>query len=51
MSTILKDLKLGSNSYIGTEYKCLVIAEIGQNHQGDIQIAKELIIEAKVGSC
>jgi len=33
---------------IGGSYRCFVIAEIGQNHQGDEEIAKELITAAKV---
>jgi sialic acid synthase SpsE len=28
--------------------RCYVIAEIGQNHQGDVEIAKELIRQAKI---
>lgn len=32
-----------------TEYgKCFIIAEIGQNHQGDLNVAKNLIQMAKV---
>ena len=33
---------------IGGQNPCFVIAEIGQNHQGDVQIAIELIKRAKV---
>ncbi|XP_077574578.1 N-acetylneuraminate-9-phosphate synthase-like [Stigmatopora nigra] len=32
---------------IGGEHPCFVIAEIGQNHQGDIEIAKKMIKMAK----
>ncbi|XP_023216780.1 sialic acid synthase-like isoform X2 [Centruroides sculpturatus] len=32
---------------IGKNHPCFIIAEIGQNHQGDINIAKRMIIEAK----
>lgn len=32
---------------IGDGYPCFIIAEIGQNHQGDIETAKELIKTAK----
>ncbi|XP_067143859.1 sialic acid synthase isoform X2 [Centruroides vittatus] len=32
---------------IGKNHPCFIIAEIGQNHQGDIDIAKRMIIEAK----
>lgn len=28
--------------------RCVVVAEIGQNHQGDLEIAKELIRQAKI---
>lgn len=30
---------------------CYIIAEIGQNHQGDIMMAKKLIKLAKVSTC
>lgn len=33
---------------VGGDSNCLIIAEIGQNHQGDISIAKQLIDTAKV---
>jgi sialic acid synthase SpsE len=33
---------------IGNQHPCFIIAEIGQNHQGEIQNAKELIRLAKV---
>lgn len=33
---------------IGGEFPCLIIAEAGQNHQGDIKIAMELILNARV---
>ena len=33
--------------FIGKNHPCLIIAEIGQNHQGDIEIAKQLIKVAK----
>lgn len=33
---------------IGGERPCFIIAEAGQNHQGDINIAKELILNARV---
>lgn len=34
---------------VGNNHKCFIVAEIGQNHQGDINIAKKLIKTAKVG--
>lgn len=33
---------------IGGNNPCFIIAEIGQNHQGDIEIAKKMIKMAKV---
>ncbi|XP_036950219.1 sialic acid synthase-like [Acanthopagrus latus] len=32
---------------IGDSHPCFIIAEIGQNHQGDIEIAKKMIKMAK----
>ncbi|KPI94780.1 Sialic acid synthase [Papilio xuthus] len=43
MSTII----LRNNVKIGGNNPCFIIAEIGQNHQGDIEIAKKLIKAAK----
>ena len=36
-------IKLTQGKYIGDQHKCLIIAEIGQNHQGSIEIAKQMI--------
>lgn len=36
---------------IGGSNPCFIIAEIGQNHQGDIDIAKKMIRMAKVKYC
>lgn len=39
---------------IGSSHPCFIIAEIGQNHQGDIEIAKKMIKMTKVnqgGDC
>jgi len=33
---------------IGGSNPCFIIAEIGQNHQGDLEIAKRMIRMAKV---
>lgn len=33
---------------VGGEQPCFIIAEIGQNHQGDLAIAKRMIRMAKV---
>jgi len=36
-----------NNKIIGRNHPVYIIAEIGINHQGDVEIAKELILEAK----
>lgn len=41
-------ITLVSGKSIGGECPCFIIAEAGQNHQGDINIAKELILNARV---
>lgn len=41
---ITDDIKVGGNN------PCFIIAEVGQNHQGDIEIAKKLIKAAKVSN-
>lgn len=40
-------IKIG-DKVVGGDNSCFIIAEIGQNHQGDIELAKKLIYEAKV---
>ncbi|KZS07520.1 Sialic acid synthase [Daphnia magna] len=42
-----RSFELINNRWIGDGYPCFIIAEIGQNHQGDIEIAKKLIKMAK----
>ena len=42
----MSDLILGTRT-VGTSHPTFIIAEIGINHQGDVEIAKELIIKAK----
>jgi sialic acid synthase len=37
-----------NNHVIGDESRCYVVAEIGHNHQGSVQKARELLKEAKV---
>ena len=44
----MEPLELVPDRYIGEGQPCFIIAEIGQNHQGDIEIAKQLITKAKV---
>ncbi|XP_055545716.1 sialic acid synthase [Wyeomyia smithii] len=39
-------MKIGSRN-IGTGHPVFVVAEIGQNHQGSLEIAKEMIVKAK----
>lgn len=39
---ITEDIKIGGNN------PCFIIAEVGQNHQGDIELAKKLMKAAKV---
>ena len=42
----MSDLKLGLRT-VGESHPTFIIAEIGINHQGDVEIAKELITKAK----
>lgn len=42
-----RELKIG-NTLIGDDTDCYVIAEIGQNHQGEVETAKKLFDEAKL---
>uniref|UniRef100_H3AN25 N-acetylneuraminate synthase n=1 Tax=Latimeria chalumnae TaxID=7897 RepID=H3AN25_LATCH len=42
------ELELCPGRMIGGDHPCFIIAEIGQNHQGDIKIAKEMIRKVKV---
>ena len=39
----LPDLQVGPNRWIGDNHPCLVVAEVGQNHNGDVALARELI--------
>lgn len=43
----MASFKLASGCWVGDNYPCFIIAEIGQNHQGDINIAKNMIEVAK----
>lgn len=36
-------IEIAPGRNIGGNFPCFIIAEIGQNHQGDIEIAKKLI--------
>lgn len=42
------EVKITEEVRIGGSHPCFIIAEAGQNHQGDIEIAKKLIKAAKV---
>lgn len=43
----MEPLELVPGRYIGEGQPCFIIAEIGQNHQGDVDLAKSLILRAK----
>lgn len=42
------EVKINDDVKVGGSNQCFIIAEVGQNHQGDIEIAKKLIKAAKV---
>ena len=42
------EFELCPGRMIGGSHPCFIIAEIGQNHQGDIEMAKKMIKMAKV---
>lgn len=46
----MKSISIGDRK-VGNGYPCYIIAEIGINHNGDIEIAKKLIDLAKVAGC
>jgi N-acetylneuraminate synthase len=46
----MAEVKIG-NTLIGDGHPCFVIAEIGINHNGDIDVAKKLIDLAKFSGC
>uniref|UniRef100_A0A8C2VZZ2 N-acetylneuraminate synthase n=1 Tax=Chinchilla lanigera TaxID=34839 RepID=A0A8C2VZZ2_CHILA len=41
------ELELCPGRWVGGQHPCFIIAEIGQNHQGDLEVAKRLIRTAK----
>ena len=45
-----KEIKIG-NRMIGEGYPCWIVAEIGINHNGEINLAKKLISAAKEAGC
>lgn len=44
------EVKITQDIKIGGSNPCFIIAEVGQNHQGDIETAKKLIKAAKVSN-
>lgn len=46
----MSHITIGNRS-VGDGYPCFVIAEIGVNHNGDIELAKQLITVAKGAGC
>lgn len=36
---------------VGDGHPVFVVAEIGQNHQGSLEVAKRMIVKAKVVNC
>ena len=44
------DVKIG-NKIVGDDYPCFIIAEIGINHNGSLQLAKKMIDEAVIAGC
>lgn len=42
------ELELCPGRWVGGQHPCFIIAEIGQNHQGDLEVAKRMIRTAKV---
>lgn len=42
------ELELCPGRWVGGQHPCFIIAEIGQNHQGDLDVAKRMIRVAKV---
>jgi N-acetylneuraminate synthase len=46
----MENVKIGNHT-VGTQHPCFVIAEIGINHNGDLDIAKRLISVAVAAGC
>ncbi|MDX1903378.1 MAG: N-acetylneuraminate synthase family protein [Thermonemataceae bacterium] len=43
----MKDIQITENITIGQNHPCFIAAEIGINHNGDIELAKKMILAAK----
>lgn len=50
-SYIRMEFKIGEKKIGGAISDCFIIAEIGQNHQGNLETAKRMILAAKVQMC
>jgi len=46
----MKEIKIG-NTLVGDNYTCYIVAEIGINHNGNLEIAKKLIDAASAAGC
>jgi sialic acid synthase SpsE len=46
---MVKEIELTPGRWAGGSHPCFIIAEVGQNHQGDMVTAKTLMKAAKVG--
>ncbi|MBK8954848.1 MAG: N-acetylneuraminate synthase family protein [Saprospiraceae bacterium] len=47
----MKEIILSNGKAIGPDHSCFIIAEIGINHNGDLDLAKKLILEASLAGC
>lgn len=47
----MAELKLNNGKIIGNNEKPYIIAELGSNHNGDMELAKKLIYQAKEAGC
>lgn len=47
----MRKVKISENRYIGDGQPCYIIAEIGINHNGSVEIAKQLIDKAVEAGC
>jgi len=43
----MKEIPLGSSRFIGGNHPCIVVAEIGMNHNGELKLARQMIDSAK----
>jgi len=45
-----REIKIG-NGFLGDQHPVFIIAEIGINHNGSVELAKKLILGAKYAGC